>query len=172
MPNIFDKQAQAEAPPIDESMAPPIDEPDEGGPDETDPEYLKALDLAQTKLFEEGGDVKIADTIAKASDLATGLSEQAQALLTMVDEATGSAVPDEMYMGLGLELLSDLVDVCRAAGMPVNGAVVANSTQQFITGVVESLGGDTTMVKQAMSQIDPNELGSALDQSGAQPTGA
>lgn len=116
------------------------------------------------KLYEEGADEMLAKAMQSAPDLAKGLSEQAQMMLQMVDGATEGAVPDELYMMMGIEIMSELADVGKAFGLEINGRVVATAMQDFLSGVIEGLGGDPSQLRDAMSQVNVDEVGSALDQ--------
>lgn len=184
MPNLFQKAAEqeqmpgqdpaAEVPDGDQSAEPgpdaSADAPDDGGdPNPKDPAYLKAKELAMSKLYEEGAAQQIGKALSKAPSLLQGLVEQSLVLFSSVDEATNGSVPDNLLLLLGLDMLSEVAEIADAAGLPVDSATVAAAVQKFILAVVQDMGGDTTEVEQAMSQIDPAQVGSAFDRSQAQP---
>ena len=187
MPNLFQKAAgpmpgqnpAAETPDGDQSAEPgpdaSADAQDDGGdPNPKDPNYLKAKELAMSKLYEEGAAQEIGKALQKAPSLLQGLVEQSLVLFSSVDEATNGSVPDNLLLLLGLDMLNEVAEIANAAGLPVDPKTIAAAVQQFILAVVEDLGGDTSQVQQAMSQLDPGQVGNALaqaQQGEAQPAG-
>lgn len=194
MPNLFQKAAEqqpmpgqptaadpmAETPDGDQSAEPGADaradaagsQDDGGDPNLNDPSYLKAKELAMSKLYEEGAAQEIGKALQKAPSLLQGLVEQSLVLFSSVDEATDGTVPDNLLLLLGLDMLNEVAEIANAAGLPVDSATIAAAVQKFILAVVKDLGGDTSQVEQAMSQLDPAQVGSALDQAAqAQPVG-
>lgn len=175
MPNLFQKAAEQEQMPGEDpaakpGAAQPVGPEDDGGdPNPKDPNYLKAKELAMSKLYEEGAAQQIGMALQKAPSLLQGLVEQSLVLFSSVDEATGGTVPDNLLLLLGLDMLSEVAEIANAAGLPVDSTTVASAVQKFILAVVEDMGGDTAEVEQAMSQIDPAQVGSAFDKSQAQP---
>ena len=146
---------------------------DGGDPDPNNPAYLKAKELAMSKLYEEGAGKEIAAALQKAPSLLQGLVEQSLVLFSSVDEATNGSVPDNLLLLLGLDMLNEVAEIANSAGLPVDSKTIAEAVQKFILAVVQDLGGDTSQVEQAMSQIDPAQVGMALDKaSQAQPQGA
>ena len=126
-----------------------------------DPEYLAAKELALSKLYEEGAAEGIIKAMQSYPDPVAAIVEQAGTLLRLVDDA--SPVPDEMLLVLGLDLLQEVVDIGKSAGMQITGQVVAEAVRGFLAAVVEELGGDPSGVAQAMGAIDPQQAGAALD---------
>lgn len=145
---------------------------DGGDPDPNNPAYLKAKELAMSKLYEEGAGKEIAAALQKAPSLLQGLVEQSLVLFSSVDEATNGSVPDNLLLLLGLDMLNEVAEIASSAGLPVDSKTIAAAVQKFILAVVQDLGGDTSQVEQAMSQLDPGQVGSALDQASRAPQGA
>lgn len=146
---------------------------DGGDPNTKDPAYLKAKELAMSKLYEEGAAQAIGDALSKAPSLLQGLVEQSLVLFSSVDEATNGSVPDNLLLLLGLDMLNEVAEIASAAGLPVDSTTIAAAVQKFILAVVQDLGGDTAEVEKAMAQMDPAQVGSAFDQSQqAQPAEA
>ena len=115
----------------------------------------------------------MAVSLQKAPRLLQLLVEQSLVLFSSVDEATNGSVPDNLLLLLGLDMLNEVAEIANSAGLPVDSKTIAEAVQKFILAVVQDLGGDTSQVEQAMSQIDPAQVGMALDKaSQAQPQGA
>ena len=170
--NLFDKAKQPVEPPeeqVTDTM--PESDPAEQATDETggtdNPAYMKAKELVLSKLYEEGLSEGLLKAIKSSPDLASGLAEQAQVVLSVADDNTGGSIPDELYMMFGIEMLGEVAEIAKAGGLPVNSTVIAAASQKFITNVVDDLGGDTTQVKAAMAQMDPAQVGKAIDSTGA-----
>ena len=163
--NLFDK-TQPE-PPEEQAMdTMPESDPgeqatDEGGTD--NPAYKKAKELVLSKLYEEGLSEGVLKAVQSASDLPTGLAEQAQVVLSVVDDMTEGSVPDELYMMFGIEMLGEVAEIAKAGGLPVDSTVIAAASQKFIVEVIDGIGGDTTQVKAAMAQMAPAQVGQAID---------
>lgn len=131
--------------------------------DQQNPAYMKALEMAKAKLYEEGAAEGLAQTLASAPEPAQAMADMARMMLQGVDDMTEGEVPDEMFMSLGLELLGEVAEIAQAAGQPIDGKTIAAAAREFILGVTEDLGGDTAPLKEAMGSIDPAEVGAALD---------
>ena len=117
---------------------------------------------------DDGAAEGLAQALQSAPDVATGIAEQAQQLLEATDEVTDSSVPDEIYMMLGIELMGEVADIAEAAGLPVTSADLASAVRMFLGSVIESLGGDPSQIRDAMSKLDPALVGSEAE---AQPFG-
>lgn len=131
---------------------------------ETDEGYTKAVDLVKTKLYDEDIADGIAQAITAADDKVAAIVEQASMLMNIADDMTQGSVPDELYVTFGVEMLGEVVEIAEAAGVKLGGSEMAVATREFITQMIEGLGGDMTQVKEAMAQINPDELGGAMDQ--------
>lgn len=138
---------------------------EEGGP-AASAAFDAAVDAVQQKLYDEGIAEGIGSAILQASDPVKGVVEQAQMLFTMADEATGGSVPDEMYLAFGMQILSEVVEIAQAAGVQLKGKDMAVVTREFIASTIEDIGGDVTQVRQAMEQINPEEVGAQIEQGG------
>lgn len=141
-------------------------EEDDDSPAESNPAYAKAMDMVMAKLYDEDISDGIAKAINQSDDKAKAIVEQAKLLLDLADDATQGSVPDELYLPFAFDVFSEVVEIAQAAGTPISGSVVATATREFITVVVEDLGGDLTQVKEAMAQINPDELGASMEQAG------
>lgn len=129
-----------------------------------DPSYQMALEEARSRLYSKEVAEGLARALLSAPDVATGIADQTKALLEATDELTQNTVPDELYMMLGIELMSDVAEMAEAAGMTVTGTDLVKAMRQFMLGVIEDLGGDVNDLNAAMSQIDPQQAGGMLDQ--------
>jgi hypothetical protein len=127
------------------------------------PAYMKALEMAMSRLYEEGAAEGLAKALSAAPDPAQAMAEQARLMLQGVDDMTGGEVADEEFMALGLELLGEVAEIAEGAGMALDGKTIAMAAREFILGVTEDLGGDTAPVREAMASMDPAEIGGALE---------
>jgi hypothetical protein len=127
------------------------------------PEVDQAMDMVRAKLYDENIADGIAEALLSSDDVAAGVAQQAQMLLSVADEVSQGSVPDEDYMLFALELMSEVIEIAQAAGIEVRGRDIGVAMRTFITGVVESVGGDPSQLSAAMEQVNVDEMGEALD---------
>lgn len=155
-----------EDPPAQEAAeSPAVEEGEDEAP--SDPKAVaQAMDVVMGKLYDENVSDGIAKALSHASDPVRSVVEQATLLLNLSDEATNGSVPDDLYMMFALDVLGEVIEIAQAAGIKLGGRDIAVIVREFITTTVEDMGGDTSQVKEAMAQINPDELGSAMEQGG------
>lgn len=123
-----------------------------------DPAYQQAKELLLTKLYEEGAAEQIAQAMAAAPDPVQGVVEQIMALLDVMEQATQGSVPDELVMSFVLEVTQEMVDIAQGAKLPIGNKEVAVITREVMAGVVDSLGADSTAIREEMGSIDPEQV--------------
>lgn len=141
--------------PPDEAMQP---EADEGPSPESDPAFRDALKFAMTALYQNGAAKKIAEAITSATDKVTAIANTAYDIVSITDEKTQGSVPEELLAVLGAHVLQEVTDICEAAGQGCAPADVAEAFKRMVLRFVEEQGFDTAQLKQAMDQVDPNEI--------------
>jgi hypothetical protein len=105
----------------------------------------------------------VAAGLKKARDPAQGLADTAYEMVTLADEATEGAIPDEQLIAFASEVLGEVADIATAAGVKVSGATIAKAVQTMLLRYVAEQGLDITQLQQAMSQVDPEEVGMTLE---------
>lgn len=171
---ILEEQAGQEPPgdpsspdntPAHENAEPPQMEQQEGGEEDgvgADKAYQTAVDAVQKKLYDDGVAEGIAKSLLKSSDPVKGVTEQAQMLFQMADEATGGTVPDSMYLAFGMQMLTEVIEIAQAAGIQLDNKAIATGVRDFLISTVENLGGDTSQVNQALSSMNMDEVGAQI----------
>lgn len=147
--------------PEQEAMPPEaMEEMDEGeGSDpDTDPGYTTALRFAMQALYENGAADGVAQSLRTASDPVEGLANTAYEIVSIVDERTEGAVPDELFALLGTKILEEVADIGEAAGVKYKGSDIALALKTMILRYLGEQGMDTTQLQQAMDQVDPEEF--------------
>lgn len=162
--NIFDK-AQAQEPDSDNVPGGPETGPepdgDEGMDPEQSPEYMQAKELLLSKLYEEGAAQGLGKAMKVAPDPVQGLVDQTMALLDVMEQATQGSVPDELVMSFVVETTQEVAEIAEQAGVKLSGKQVAEAVREILAKVIETLGGDSTAIREEMGQLDPEEVGRA-----------
>lgn len=156
--------AQDEPMPADAELGMEGDEDVEADPD--DPRLERAMRMARESLYRNGAAEELAMALQQAPSVAEGIAEAAYNMLQMVDDMTRNAVPDELFMLLGMQLLGEVADIATAAGAQPQPRDIAQAMQQLMLRVVEDAGGDTSQLREAMASIPPDAL-DAVAQEGA-----
>jgi hypothetical protein len=139
------------------------------GPGENDPAYKQAVQLAQQVLYGNGAAKDVAKAMKTASNPVDGLAHTAYEMVTVIDERTGGKVPPEMLVSLAAFVLGEVGDIAEAAGIKVGGPEIAAAMQQMLLRYVTEQGLDPKHLQQAMAQVNPAQLGAAIEQhAGAQ----
>ncbi len=134
-------------------------EPAEEGVDpESDPGYQQAAQFAMEALYKNKAAKDIAKSIKTASDPVEALANIAYEIISITDEKTDGAVPDEMLAAFATFVLEEVAEIAEAAGVPLKPSDVAMALKQMILRFLGEQGVDTTQLQQAMDQVDPNEF--------------
>jgi hypothetical protein len=138
----------------------PMGEMEEGeGPDpDTDPNYQAALEFAMTALYSNKAAKDIAKTLRTSKDPAEALGTISYEIMSIVDERTDGAVPDELLALLATNILEEVASIAEAAKIPVKPSDLAMALKQMILRFLGEQGVDTTQLQQAMDQVDPEEF--------------
>jgi len=121
-----------------------------------------------SKLYEEGAAQGIAEALKAAPSVTDGIVDQSMALADVMEQATQGSVPDELAMSFVIDIVQEVVDIGQAAGVKIGPREIADSVREVLANVIETLGGDSTAVRQEMSQLNPDEVGAAAMQFGGQ----
>ena len=156
-------QAPAQDPNVAGLVGDPGDEPEPTVDSDTDPGYAQAMQLLRAALYESGAARDVAKGLRASKDVAAGLADVTYNFISMVDERTDGAVPDELMATFAAEALAEVVEVGRAAGVTIGGTEVAKAMQTMILRYVGENGGDATQLTQSMSAINPGQVGEVLD---------
>lgn len=150
------------APLPQESMPPMPDQAEEDmgpGPDaDTDPGYQQAMQLAMQALYEDGAADKVAESLRTNEDPVDALANTAYEIVSIVEERTEGAVPDELLVLFATKILEEVADIAEAAGVELKASDVALALKQMILRYLGEQGIDTTQMSAAMDQADPEEF--------------
>jgi len=130
----------------------------EGVDPESDPGYQKAAQFAMEALYKNKAAKDIAKAIKTARDPVEALANTAYEIITITDERTNGAVPDEMLAAFATFVLEEISEIAEAAGVPLKPSDVAMALKQMILRYLGEQGVDTTQLQQAMDQVDPEEF--------------
>lgn len=151
--------APSAAPPVDPEMM------EDDGPDidpDTDPGYTAAMKFAMAALYENGAAKDVAKSLKAAPNIVEGLANTAYEIMSITDERTEGAVPDELLVLLTSKILEEVCDIAEAAGIEVMPADVATALKQMILRFVGEQGADTAQLQAAMDEVNAegfNEMG-------------
>lgn len=138
---------------------------EQGG--DTSPAFKAAFDLAMQSLYGDGAAAKdVVQAMKSAGDPVDALADTAYRMVEIVDEKTGGTVPDEEMVALAANILGEVAEIAKAAGIQVNGKTIADATRNMLVRYVTEQGMDASQLQQAMGQVDTGQLGAALDKMG------
>ena len=136
----------------------------QGSPDESNPAYQQALQLAYQTLYGNGAAKDVAKAMKSAQNPVDALAHTAYEMVSVIDERTGGKVPPEMLVPLAAEILGEVGDIANAAGVKIGGPEIAAAMQQMLLRYVTEQGLDPSKLQQAMAQVNPQQLGAAIQQ--------
>jgi uncharacterized protein YidB (DUF937 family) len=126
--------------------------------DESDPNYQAALEFAMKALYSEKAAKDIAKTLRTSKDPSEALGTIAYEIMSIIDERTQGAVPDELLALLATKILEEVASIAEAANIPVKPSDLALALKQMILRFLGEQGVDTTQLQQAMDQVNPEEF--------------
>lgn len=133
----------------------PVDGMQQESAGEEDPKFQAALKFAMSAMYDGKGSDAIATVLTKSDDKVQALADTTYNILSVVEERTQGAVPDDLLALLAVNVLEEVADIGIAAGVELTGADVATALKQMILRFVGEQGYDTTELQQAMDQVDP-----------------
>lgn len=138
-------------------------EMDEGeGPDpDTDPGYNQAMEFAMDAMYGQGAAKDMAKSLKSGGNPVDSLANTAYEVVSIVDERTDGAIPDELLVLFATRILEEVAEIAEAAGVPVQPADIALALKQMILRFLGEQGVDTTQLQQAMDQVNPEEFNQA-----------
>jgi hypothetical protein len=152
-------------PGMDEGQMPmgEMGEMDEGeGPDpDTDPGYNQAMEFAMDAMYGQGAAKDMAKSLKSGGNPVDSLANTAYEVVSIVDERTDGAIPDELLVLFATRILEEVAEIAEAAGVPVQPADIALALKQMILRFLGEQGVDTTQLQQAMDQVNPEEFNQA-----------
>lgn len=161
MAGLINETIKASGPAMDpnaQAAAPTDPMPEGAEPDESDPAYQAAMELAMKALYGEQAAKGVAESLRMAQDPVEGLSNTAYEIVSIIDERTEGAVPDELLVLLATNVLEEVGEIAEAAGIEVTPADIAAALKQMILRFLGEQGVDTTQLEQAMGQVNPEDF--------------
>ena len=125
--------------------------------------YDSAMTFVRKALYGKEAARDVAKSLRAAQDPAQGLADTAYQMVTIADERTNGEIPDEELIAFASEVLGEVADIAKAAGVEVKGAVIAKAVRIMLLRYVSEQGLDITQLQQAMDGVDPEAVGAELD---------
>lgn len=122
------------------------------------PGYQQAVQFAMEALYSQQAAKQVAQALKTARDPVEALANTAYEIVSIVDERTQGAVPDEMVAPFAVFVLGEVAEIAQAANVKMRPADVALALKQMILRYLGEQGMDTTQLQQAMDQADPEEI--------------
>lgn len=132
--------------------------PEEGMDPENNEGFVKATQFAMEALYANKAANDIAKALRTAPDKVEAMANTAYEIVSITDEKTDGAVPDELLAAFATFVLGEVAEVAEAAGLEVKPSEVALALKQMILRFLGEQGVDTTQLQQAMDQVDPEEF--------------
>ncbi len=166
MAGLIQQQMTGGAPTSEQENAAAMDvaNDDMAEPNEQDPNFQAALELAMKALYADGAAKDVATQLKAAGSKVDGMADVAYEITSVVDERTQGSIPDELLVAFAMRVLEEVVEIGEAAGLDPQPEEVAQAFQQMILRYLNENGVDTSQLQQAMSQVDPNLFRQAAQQ--------
>lgn len=139
----------------------PAPAPEEGMDPESNEGFAKATQFAMEALYANKAANDIAKALRTAPDKVEAMANTAYEIISITDEKTDGAVPDELLAAFATFVLEEVAEIAEAAGLEVKPSEVALALKQMILRFLGEQGVDTTQLQQAMDQVDPEEFNRA-----------
>jgi hypothetical protein len=130
----------------------------DGESDESDPAFQAALKFAMDALYSNGAAEQIAQQLKGAQDMASTIADVAYNIVSMTDERTQGAVPDELLALFAISILKEVADIAEAAGIAIKSSDLAVALKTMILRYLGENGADTTQLQAAMDQVNPEDF--------------
>lgn len=131
---------------------------DDGPDPDTDPGYQQAMMLAMKALYEGEAAKDVAKTLKGSQNLVDALANTAYDIVSIVDERTDGAIPDELLVLFATRVLEEVAEIADAAGLDPQPRDVAEALKQMILRYLGEQGVDTSQLQQAMDQVNPDDF--------------
>jgi hypothetical protein len=156
-PGMAPQQMPAEQMPPEQM---PMGEMEEGeGPDpDTDPGYQQAMAFSMEALYGKEAAKNVAKSLKTGGDPVESLANTTYEIISIVDERTDGAIPDELLVLFASKILEEVADIGEAAGVQYRPSDVALALKQMILRFLGEQGVDTSQLQQAMDQVNPEEF--------------
>lgn len=145
---------------IQQAMAPQEPMPDE----QNDPAYAQAMAFVMEALYQQGAAKDMAKTLESAPDKVDALANTAYDIISIADEKTDGAIPDELLALFATKVLEEVGEIAEAAGVGIKPSDIALALKQMILRFLGEQGVDTTELQAAMDQVDPEEFNRLAEQ--------
>lgn len=122
------------------------------------PGYQQAVQLAMEALYSGKAAKDVARGMKGARDPVETLANTAYEIVSIVDERTQGAIPDEMLVPFAVFVLGEVAEIAQAANVNMRPADIVLALKQMILRYLGEQGVDTTQLQQAMDQADPEEI--------------
>lgn len=139
-------------------------------PNENDP-HEKIVTAAMTLLYDKGGKgaEQLMQTITGGDSIVDGLVQATQTVVQTLQQKAPNGIPKEALIPAAIEIMGLLADdVEKIKKQEIPGRDVAVASQKLLVGLMQQMGVDPAQIEQALSQVDNEALGQAIDQARAQ----
>lgn len=143
---------------------------DEEGPitdSEATPEEQQEFDRAMVFigriLYDQEGLVEFVAQIREADDPARELATVAMTVMKAADQRTQGLIPETMLVPIATETLGLIAEGAIKAGVPLDGAAVAQAAQYMVEDFMQEFGASPDEVEQLRSMIDTKSIGTEID---------
>jgi hypothetical protein len=154
---LIKSQMEEGAPP--EDLMPPEQEAvEDEGADESDPGFQAALKFAMDALYKNGAADSVAKQLSSAQSVSDALADVAYEIVSVADEKSQGAVPDELLVLLATNILEEVGDIAQAASVQLKNSDIALALKKMILRYLGESGVDTTQLQAAMDEVDATQF--------------
>lgn len=149
------ERMEGEAPEANDTSGPSAD---------SDPGYQQAMEFAMEAMYGQGAAKDMAKSLKAGGDPVDAMANTAYEIVSIVDERTEGAIPDELLVLFASRILEEVAEIADAAGVQFRPSDIALALKQMILRFLGEQGVDTSQLQQAMDQVNPEDFNQAAMQ--------
>ena len=104
----------------------------EGQDPDTDPGYQQAMAFSMEALYGKEAAKNVAKSLQTGGNPVDALANTAYEIVSIVDERTDGAIPDELLVLFASRILEEVAEIAEAAGVEMRPSDVALALKQMI----------------------------------------
>lgn len=130
---------------------------EQGGGDD-DPMLAAAIDYVKRALYETGSADGVSDSLKRSRQPVEDMATMAYELTSMADEKTEGQIPDELLIGLAVDVLTEVADIAEASGVKLQPSDLASALKIMTLRFLGEMGHDTRQLQEAFNQVSPDQI--------------
>jgi hypothetical protein len=136
------------------------------GEGDLDKIHSQIVEAAMTVMYDKDGKggEQLVQTVTNARTPSEGLANATITVMKALQKKAPAGIKPESLVPAAVEILGLLAeDVEKITGQPIPGREIAQASQLMLIGLMKDMGVDVQEIAQAVSQVDYEKIGQAID---------